>query len=347
MKARSFPLDVLRSVGLFCVIFAHVNPPNVLFQLRNFDVPLMVIISGFLFGNNELGKQFNLLDYLKKRFLRLIVPVWVFLALYFLCYFVSCLFLHIRFPFSILTIGSTFALWSGIGYVWIIRVFFSVAVLGPLFVNKLMNKDNKFVLFLLFYVLYELTFFIFNLYIPLGGIKTLATGLLFNTMGYLLIFTLGVIFYKHQQLLNKMSFKPLIFCFVILFMAEILTYVKSGDIIDFQYYKYPPRTLYLFYSLLISLVAIKYHYLFNKISNTFFINIISFIGSSTLWIYLWHIPFIIYFNTIHISFFYEYCIVLLCCTLLTFLQQKLVDFLISKSHYFKNRERLLRIVFYG
>ncbi len=46
---RDTRIDFLRFVGLIMIIFAHVNPPAVLFQLRNFDVPLMVLISGVSF----------------------------------------------------------------------------------------------------------------------------------------------------------------------------------------------------------------------------------------------------------------------------------------------------------
>ena len=46
---REDRIDFLRFIGLSMVIFAHVGPPKLLFQLRNFDVPLLVIISGMAF----------------------------------------------------------------------------------------------------------------------------------------------------------------------------------------------------------------------------------------------------------------------------------------------------------
>lgn len=47
-KRRLYYLDFLKTVGLFCIIIAHVNPPNCIIAVRSFDVPLMVIISSFL-----------------------------------------------------------------------------------------------------------------------------------------------------------------------------------------------------------------------------------------------------------------------------------------------------------
>lgn len=65
-------IDLLKCIGLFCIILAHVSPPKILFQIRNFDVVLMIIVSSFLFfykNNNQ-----NYKSYLYKRFKRLIIP---------------------------------------------------------------------------------------------------------------------------------------------------------------------------------------------------------------------------------------------------------------------------------
>lgn len=51
---KKYPyIDFLKLVGLFCIILAHVGPPAVVMQLRNFDVPLMVILSGMLAANSQ------------------------------------------------------------------------------------------------------------------------------------------------------------------------------------------------------------------------------------------------------------------------------------------------------
>lgn len=43
---RDISIDLLRFVGLSCIIFAHIDAPFVLNQLRCFDVPLMLFVSG-------------------------------------------------------------------------------------------------------------------------------------------------------------------------------------------------------------------------------------------------------------------------------------------------------------
>ncbi|MEA5509778.1 hypothetical protein VB715_08375 [Crocosphaera sp. UHCC 0190] len=51
IRTRSLEFDILKTLGIFCIILAHTLPKTEVFiyQLRNFDVPLMVIVSGALF----------------------------------------------------------------------------------------------------------------------------------------------------------------------------------------------------------------------------------------------------------------------------------------------------------
>ena len=68
MENRLHHLDVLKFLGVFCIFLAHVNPPSFLFQIRNFDVILMCMISIYIYLNYK--KEKNLFIYLKKRFIR-------------------------------------------------------------------------------------------------------------------------------------------------------------------------------------------------------------------------------------------------------------------------------------
>ena len=136
---RDERIDILRFIGLAMVIFAHVNPPDLLFQLRDFDVPLMVIVSALSFGLSY-SPQHSYKSYLWKRIKRLVFPVWIFLSIYFTAE-------YIVFPESLelnlQTIMSSYMLTSGIGYVWIIRVFLLVALLSPLIFYIHKNTDSN------------------------------------------------------------------------------------------------------------------------------------------------------------------------------------------------------------
>lgn len=84
---RDFKLDTLKAIALLCIILAHVAPPAWLMQMRNFDVPLMVLISGDLAGRAITKKKLNYFEYLKKRVFRLVKPVWIFLVIFFIFMF--------------------------------------------------------------------------------------------------------------------------------------------------------------------------------------------------------------------------------------------------------------------
>ena len=82
MECRNRSIDLLRFIALTGIIIAHIDPPSFWMQLRGFDVPLMVFLSGVSYRISGGNKQ-NYWSYAVKRFKRLILPVWVFLTIYF------------------------------------------------------------------------------------------------------------------------------------------------------------------------------------------------------------------------------------------------------------------------
>ncbi|MEG2251361.1 MAG: acyltransferase family protein [Bacilli bacterium] len=145
---RDIKIDFIRFIGISLIILAHVSPPNWLFQFRNFDVPLMVVLSGYLYSmKSKKSNQLNL-QYIIKRFKRLVIPVWIFLTILFLGILV--------YQPRILTLKlliTSFGLYSGIGYVWIIRVYLIIALFGES-VSNFINK--KIFIYLFIYLFYEI-----------------------------------------------------------------------------------------------------------------------------------------------------------------------------------------------
>ena len=113
---RRKDIDILKTIALLCIILAHVYPPDNLFQIRNFDVVMMIMISAYLGLNNY--KNGNYFKYLLKRICRLVIPTWIFLIIFFL---INYIFKINNFSFS--QIVDSFKLNYGIGYVWIIRIY--------------------------------------------------------------------------------------------------------------------------------------------------------------------------------------------------------------------------------
>ncbi len=78
---RNEKIDLLRFIGLIMIIFAHVGYSGFFMQIRNFDVPLMVVVSGMSFSIGYKNESY--IQYLWKRVKRLLFPVWIFLTIYF------------------------------------------------------------------------------------------------------------------------------------------------------------------------------------------------------------------------------------------------------------------------
>ena len=60
---------------------AHIGPPAALFQLRSFDVPLMIFVSGLSYSGRQVV---GYASFVRKRLGRLLIPLYFFLTVYFL-----------------------------------------------------------------------------------------------------------------------------------------------------------------------------------------------------------------------------------------------------------------------
>ena len=136
---RNEKVDILRFIGLSMIIFAHVDPPGILFQLRNFDVPLMILVSAMSFSiSYKTNEPYQ--SYVWKRIKRLVFPVWIFLSFYFLALWV---FDPGNQELASNTVITSYALLEGIGYVWVIRVFLLVALISPFVFSWHQNTANE------------------------------------------------------------------------------------------------------------------------------------------------------------------------------------------------------------
>ncbi len=245
---RDEKLDVLRFIGLAMIILAHVNPSEWIFQLRNFDVPLMVMISGVAFGLSYKGEVYS--TYLRKRVKRLLFPAWLFLT----AYFSSMYFLSFPEPLpAIEKVRDSYLLLDGIGYVWIIRVFLLVALVAPFilaFNNKCISNLSYFSTLVAIYAGYEIVLY--------GLQSTLATPVgvaientLLYVIPYAIIFSLGLRFSVQSS--YTLIVPGLISGFIFVVMALVL-FLRSESIVYTQAFKYPPQLYYLSYAVAVSFI---------------------------------------------------------------------------------------------
>jgi fucose 4-O-acetylase-like acetyltransferase len=337
MQDRDIKFDVLKAMGLLGIILAHVNPPTVLYQLRNFDVGLMVIASGALLSYTNPKKQPSYFNYLKKRIPRLIAPTWLFLAFYF------AIFSLLGENFTQKVIIGSFGL--TVGYVWIIRIFLIIAIFAPLIlkINRILTKTQFLAVLLGAYFFQEIT---------LGAIKQIPYFTYFiNTYIVYIIpycFFLGI-----GIILTKLSKKEIIAISIISLVVFVATgiylYLTLGEIKASHSYKYPPQLYYVSFALGVSLLL---YYVVDKFSeriagnkalSKFFI----FTGGNTLWIYLWH-TFVLNclkLARINLNFVVAFFVVVSSAIAITHIQRKIVGLSIKNLDITPGQTELLNVLF--
>ncbi len=286
VKERDYKIDILRFIAIICIILSHTKPPETIFLLRNFDVTLMVMIMGASFYLSNNNKNINYSNYIIKRFYRLIVSTWIFLFIFFIAFYIISLLTNTEYRFGLKSILESYLLiertgYKGIGYVWIMRVFFLIAILNPIILyisNKIKYNRNYFIGLILIYILY-LGLISINSKLS-GVIKLIFENIIISLIGWGLIGSIGI-------RLKKMSKKELyIYGSISLIIFICLAYHYNFD--STQNYKYPPTIYYISYGVFVSLfllIILDFECIYNIFNN----RCVKYISTNSLWLYFWHI----------------------------------------------------------
>lgn len=311
-------IDILKIIGLLCIILAHVEPNGIIFQLRNFDVVLMIMISSYLFIiNNDKNKSKIDCKYLIKRIKRLLIPTWIFLVIFFI---ISKTFTN----YSLKAIIHSFLLHEGIGYVWVIRIYLMVAVLLPILVPMLKKKYSYLVIIIL-YIIYEISaqIGIFNINIIMADI-----------IAYIIptILIIAVTYWVSNNKEKKIVIFSLI-NFLIFILCGLIIYKLTGKIENTNYMKYPFRIYYLSYAFFISTILILITRI-KVVTDLLYNKFVEIISKSSLWIYLWHILFVILIKTVYpnLNWIIKYICVLGLSISITYIQNKMLDIFEKKKN---------------
>jgi len=294
---RDDAIDVLRGLAILCIILAHSLPPAVVAQLRNFDVVLMVFLMGVSF---QLSKRpiFNYWNYIQKRFKRLVVSTWKFLTAFYFFFFLYSVVFSIPFDFlNLRVIAGSFSLLDGIGYVWIMKVFFLIALILP-FISKFNDKVTPFWYFSIFsfslIVYHLLTEFFWvteewsEQSVYLNAFNKFYKEFVLPTLGYGLIVYLALRFYFVKT--------SLLIIYTLIAGTFLVAMAISTHFQVTQFYKYPPQVYYLSYGLfatLILVLVLRNKNVLNLLEGRFF----RFLSVYSARIYFWHIFLIYLFNT--------------------------------------------------
>lgn len=323
-NARDFSIDLLRTIGILLIILAHVDAPFIIKQIRIFDVVLLVIISGYVYKEPK-----NYIKYVYKRIERLVLPTWLFLTIFFLGLFLVEKILKIEIGgLNKDTIISSYTFWWGIGFVWIIRIYLGVAILGPIVLKKL--SFNKLILY---YIILEVFIGII--------LKKYNNGILnraIELLPYILVFCYGSLLKQKVITIKRVTY----------FLGILIVlFIFRKDNIDIGDFKYPPRLIYIWYGLFVSniLFLIKDNLVKVLLKFKYLKNFIEYIGKSTMWFYLIHIGvyYVIIFakKKIMLDWKIEYLILVLLSLGILFIK----DMILKKfEKSFKNKSKILNIL---
>jgi len=301
IKERNIKIDFIKFLGLFAIILAHVGPNEKIFQLRNFDVPLMVFISGFL-SYDSYKKSKLYLSYLYKRIKRIVIPTWIFLIIYFMLILLLNKMFGVVNPYNKKQMLESFLFLDGIGYVWIVRVYLLIEIILPLLIF-IIDKLKSIYIYLIIVSLFLLNelLCIYGIY----GMNKFNSLFLCNIVGYGIISLLGLVSRK----MNKENYFNMFLLFSIIFLFYVsYNYKINHTFIYTQLMKYPPRLYYLSYSMIITYLLMLLNI---KINNNILKKIIVYSSKNSFWIYLWHILFIFVINIFNpnMSWYYRYIII--------------------------------------
>ena len=333
-KKRNPTIDILRAFGILLIVLAHTSLKNynngflfVLFNARSFDVPLLIFVSGMSFSISNSEFYFDNNSYFKyalKRFKRIVLPSLIFVAIFLIYYLIIQNFLAIdrlTVKYSLLSFSS----FGGVGYIWICRVIFLLAILSPFFkfvISKIKNKIFVIVFIMVLYICNSVACYFF------GGIdnvfiKILIVDTLLFTIGLSVPYLVGMIWCDLSLLLKAFVFS----FFVSSFVAEMIIFRTF----DLQLFKYPPYALFLSFGLIISCSLYEIINYFMKSRPLY--SWVSWLSKNSFNIYFVHIFFVFTFDSANILndfWWLQYLIYISCSVLIVFL------YLLLKK---KNQER--------
>lgn len=314
---RDIRIDILRALAIILIILAHTAPPTWLVQARVFDVPLMAMLLGMSFVlSSKKTKDINYMQFITKRFKRLVVPAWVFLTLFFICAFIFSFLVRSEIPFGFTTIFSSYLLLSGIGYVWIIRVFFTIAIFSPLIlrISKRIHSINLKLVTLASLLVIQHLLCLFTEQLN-GKIKFLFQELISISFGYMIVALIGM--WAVQQIKKKNLVVSLYS--LVIFIAIAL--VTNFPLISKQ--KYPPTVYFITYGIGISLLLF-YLLSNNKIQEILNKRGVFWLSKHSLEIYYWHIFPIMFFQVVApgIVWWLKFLIILVTSIIVTIVQTR-------------------------
>ena len=313
-KSRNYKIDTLRAIGTLLVILAHTSIPTLFSHIRTFDVVMLVWISGYSFAISYSKKRTSYKSYILKRFTKLIIPVYILITFLFLASYFVCLLLSREQLYSTSKILFSYIFDSrGIGYIWIAKVYFIIALISYL----LWEFNDRISSNIVFFVFLTVALIFYQFLISFDVIRN--SYFVREYMVYLIpygcIALFGIRCYNNVQ-----CYKIGIIYFAVLFALTQITMLFTKNSFAPGDFKYPPQIYYLSYGMLFGMLL--YFVLPNKK-----LNCVTWFSYNSFSIYLFHIVNLLIYSVLTqlldikllSSWYIEYPIIILSSVIETFL----------------------------
>ena len=255
-RKRFDEVDLLRAFGIIGIILIHILTYNLGSPINNFlwnnlqfVVISFVFASGFVlahFYENAFTGISKTLAWYKKRFIRLLVPFYLYLTLHNILWLAfPDIFSGLGLSKSIDYFVKSALLFGGTNYNFLVVLFIELTLLFPIFTNFFKRKKILF-LYILFSGLVTLGFTAF------GSPYSLYRFTMWVPWSLVLIFAMYIaIKSKMDKNVIDTDKRYLIFgiLFFVLFLGFYVLNQINGKSLNFYNHKYPPDFYYLFFGL--------------------------------------------------------------------------------------------------
>ncbi len=293
-RKRFDEVDILRAFGIIGIILIHILTYNLgspinkfLWNNLQFVVISFVFASGFVlayFYENAFTSISKILSWYKKRFIRLLVPFYLYLILH------NVLWLAFPDIFSGLGLSKSIdyfvksaLLFGGTNYNFLVVLFIVLTLLFPLFTNFFNRKK-----ILYFYVFVSIIItLIFTFF---GSPYSLYRFTMWIPWSLVLIFAMYIAIKSKMDKNTIDTNKRYLFfgtLFFILFLGLYVLNSNMGKSLFFYSHKYPPDFYYLFFGLFLTCLSL----LIGKLEiwqNKFLKQIYLFISKNSYYIFFIH-----------------------------------------------------------
>lgn len=333
---RDLSIDILRAIALIAIVFVHVYPSEIAWQFADFNVCLIVFLSGVSFSISTYGGGYKI--FCIKRLKRIVAPTWIFLTVWYVCLISFFIYQGRLLQFNWRDMLSNYALMTG-WYVWVMRVFLLTSLVSPL-VYKIKKRTAN-----CNWILLGISLLILVIY-EFWHVDYENSFLYYVTMciPYLSIFILGYSVFSFSDMEVKLW--GVIFI-TIAIVYGILVYLSHGHFVNTNNYKTPPLLYYSSFGIGVSFWLWHWKDAIAKFSQRLKLQkTLTFLGSHTIWFYFIHIPIVIFINTLSMPVVFKFFIVLVFATVVTYIYAKFVQILISRVKN-ENIRKNLSLIFMG